>query len=118
VIGTIFAYGQTSSGKTHTMKGDGKSEFGIIPFAIADIFAHIEQTRSREFLLRCAYMEIYNENIADLLVRETLAGLSMYVRRLDIRLCATDARFEFEDPRVGREGRVCRWTQGGDSVFS
>ena len=58
--GTIFAYGQTSSGKTHTMKGDNDAP-GIIPLAISDIFTYIEQTTSREFLLRCSYLEIYNE---------------------------------------------------------
>jgi hypothetical protein len=84
-VGTIFAYGQTSSGKTHTMKGDGKSEFGIIPFAIADIFAHIENTTSREFLLRCSYMEIYNEVIADLLVRE--ARTEPHVRLTSTLVC-------------------------------
>jgi len=42
VNGTIFAYGQTSSGKTHTMKGDPESP-GIIPLTIAEIFGFIRQ---------------------------------------------------------------------------
>ena len=44
VNGTIFAYGQTSSGKTHTMKGDPDSP-GIIPLAISEIFMFIQQVR-------------------------------------------------------------------------
>lgn len=40
--GTLFAYGQTASGKTHTIMGD-KSELGIIPLAVQDVFNHIEQ---------------------------------------------------------------------------
>mmetsp|Transcript_8679 Transcript_8679/g.36164 ORF Transcript_8679/g.36164 Transcript_8679/m.36164 type:complete len:1406 (+) Transcript_8679:84-4301(+) len=64
--GTIFAYGQTSSGKTHTMEGDKKSP-GIIPLAVRDIFTYIKNCPDREFLLRVSYMEIYNENIRDLL---------------------------------------------------
>uniref|UniRef100_A0A0K2TD80 Centromere-associated protein E n=1 Tax=Lepeophtheirus salmonis TaxID=72036 RepID=A0A0K2TD80_LEPSM len=64
--GTIFAYGQTSSGKTHTMMGD-EDEAGVIPAAIDQIFASIEATQNREFLLRVSYLEIYNENIVDLL---------------------------------------------------
>nr|KAJ3423065.1 hypothetical protein HK105_003505 [Polyrhizophydium stewartii] len=40
VNGTIFAYGQTSSGKTHTMMGDS-SEPGIIPLALERVFRHI-----------------------------------------------------------------------------
>ncbi|KAJ3677193.1 hypothetical protein LUZ60_002917 [Juncus effusus] len=67
--GTVFAYGQTSSGKTHTMKGS-KTEPGIIPMAINDLFNIIEKDVDREFLLRMSYMEIYNEDINDLLVPE------------------------------------------------
>eukprot|EP01147_Barroeca_monosierra_P010979 gene10979-3051_t len=64
--GTIFAYGQTSSGKTHTMMGDSNA-CGIVPLAIQDIFHNIEKTPDREFLLRVSFMEIYNEIISDLL---------------------------------------------------
>ncbi|ORY05417.1 kinesin-domain-containing protein [Basidiobolus meristosporus CBS 931.73] len=66
VNGTIFAYGQTSSGKTFTMHGT-KEEPGIIPMAIEDIFRYILETPDREFLLRVSYLEIYNEVIKDLL---------------------------------------------------
>ena len=41
-LGTLFAYGQTSSGKTHTMMGDGKYK-GVIPKAIGEIFDYIEK---------------------------------------------------------------------------
>lgn len=64
--GTIFAYGQTSSGKTHTMQGTEWNR-GIIYRAVDDIFAFIRKTPQREFLLRISYMEIYNEIIRDLL---------------------------------------------------
>ena len=40
---------------------------GIIPRAMKDIFAHIRRTPTREYLLRCSYLEIYNEAIHDLL---------------------------------------------------
>lgn len=63
---TIFAYGQTSSGKTFTMNGD-KSCPGIIPMAIDDIFTHIQNTPNREFLMRVSYLEIYQENLNCLL---------------------------------------------------
>ncbi|XP_073389488.1 kinesin-like protein KIN-7C, mitochondrial [Physcomitrium patens] len=66
VNGTVFAYGVTSSGKTHTMHGDQKSP-GIIPLAVKDVFSIIQETPSREFLLRVSYLEIYNEVINDLL---------------------------------------------------
>ncbi|KAI3769704.1 hypothetical protein L6452_00816 [Arctium lappa] len=66
VNGTVFAYGVTSSGKTHTMHGDHHSP-GIIPLAIKDVFSIIQDTPGREFLLRVSYLEIYNEVINDLL---------------------------------------------------
>ncbi len=55
--GTVFAYGQTSSGKTFTMRGS-EEEQGIIPLAVADIFRLIEEHQEREFLLRVSYMEV------------------------------------------------------------
>ncbi|XP_049741556.1 centromere-associated protein E isoform X5 [Elephas maximus indicus] len=64
--GTIFAYGQTASGKTHTMMGS-QDYLGVIPRAIHDIFKKIKEFPDREFLLRVSYMEIYNETITDLL---------------------------------------------------
>ncbi|XP_019179447.1 PREDICTED: LOW QUALITY PROTEIN: kinesin-like protein KIN-7C, mitochondrial [Ipomoea nil] len=66
INGTVFAYGVTSSGKTHTMHGEQKSP-GIIPLAIKDVFGIIQETPGREFLLRVSYLEIYNEVINDLL---------------------------------------------------
>ncbi|XP_059297686.1 kinesin-like protein KIN-7O isoform X1 [Lycium ferocissimum] len=67
--GTVFAYGQTSSGKTHTMRGSA-TEPGVIPMAVQDLFNFIEEEMDREFLLRMSYMEIYNEEINDLLAPE------------------------------------------------
>ncbi|KAL4565287.1 hypothetical protein LXL04_029375 [Taraxacum kok-saghyz] len=67
--GTVFAYGQTNSGKTHTMRGSSV-EPGVIPLAVHDLFDMIQQDVDREFLLRMSYMEIYNEEINDLLAPE------------------------------------------------
>ncbi|KAK9756502.1 hypothetical protein RND81_01G102200 [Saponaria officinalis] len=65
--GTVFAYGQTSSGKTFTMNGS-ENDPGIIHRAIKDVFDTIQKNDEREFLIRVSYMEIYNEEINDLLV--------------------------------------------------
>ncbi|KAH7909035.1 P-loop containing nucleoside triphosphate hydrolase protein [Hygrophoropsis aurantiaca] len=62
----IFAYGQTASGKTFTLSGN-EDQPGIIPRAMKDVFAYIRRTPTREYLLRCSYLEIYNETIYDLL---------------------------------------------------
>ncbi|XP_067632229.1 kinesin heavy chain [Eurosta solidaginis] len=68
--GTIFAYGQTSSGKTHTMEGvigdSGKQ--GIIPRIVNDIFNHIyTMEMNLEFHIKVSYYEIYMDKIRDLL---------------------------------------------------
>ncbi|XP_037101643.1 centromere-associated protein E [Syngnathus acus] len=65
--GTIFAYGQTSSGKTFTMMGSDHVP-GVIPLAIDGVFETIKKCPEKEFLLRVSYMEIYNETVSDLLV--------------------------------------------------
>uniref|UniRef100_A0A5B7BK84 Putative centromere-associated protein E isoform X3 n=1 Tax=Davidia involucrata TaxID=16924 RepID=A0A5B7BK84_DAVIN len=67
--GTVFAYGQTNSGKTHTMRGS-TTECGVIPLAVQELFDSIQEDMDREFLLRMSYMEIYNEEINDLLAPE------------------------------------------------
>ncbi|XP_066338203.1 kinesin-like protein KIN-7L [Miscanthus floridulus] len=67
--GTAFAYGQTSSGKTFTMNGS-EADPGIIPHAVRDVFDTVRQADDREFLIRVSYMEIYNEEINDLLTIE------------------------------------------------
>ena len=69
--GTIFAYGQTGTGKTFTMEGVNEPPElrGIIPRAFHQIFDAIA-TRGgsdTEFLVRASYLEIYNEDIRDLL---------------------------------------------------
>ncbi|XP_010423314.1 PREDICTED: kinesin-like protein KIN-7L, chloroplastic [Camelina sativa] len=76
INGTIFAYGVTSSGKTHTMHGDQRSP-GIIPLAVKDAFSIIQETPKREFLLRVSYFEIYNEVVNDLL---NPAGQNLRIR--------------------------------------
>ncbi|KAI7902099.1 P-loop containing nucleoside triphosphate hydrolase protein [Cokeromyces recurvatus] len=63
---TVFAYGQTASGKTFTMMGT-ETEPGVIPRSVSQIFDFIKKAATREFLLRVSYLEIYNETIKDLL---------------------------------------------------
>ncbi|XP_052609527.1 kinesin heavy chain [Peromyscus californicus insignis] len=68
--GTIFAYGQTSSGKTHTMEGKlhDPQLMGIIPRIARDIFNHIySMDENLEFHIKVSYFEIYLDKIRDLL---------------------------------------------------
>ncbi|XP_009140424.1 kinesin-like protein KIN-7F isoform X1 [Brassica rapa] len=67
---SIFAYGQTSSGKTYTMSA-------ITEFAVADIFNYIFQHEERAFSVKFSAIEIYNEAIRDLLSSD---GTSLRLR--------------------------------------
>ena len=69
--GTVFAYGQTAAGKTHTMLGS-KSNPGVLPLAVNEIMEAISRARHRAFLIRCSYIEIYKEQITDLIGKRTL----------------------------------------------
>uniref|UniRef100_A0A8C8AWX4 Kinesin family member 15 n=1 Tax=Otus sunia TaxID=257818 RepID=A0A8C8AWX4_9STRI len=76
--GTIFAYGQTGSGKTFTMMGPSDSDNfthslrGVIPRSFEYLFFLIEREKEKagngkSFLCKCSFIEIYNEQIFDLL---------------------------------------------------
>ncbi|WCJ21925.1 Kinesin-like protein KIN-7A [Euphorbia peplus] len=67
---TIFAYGQTSSGKTYTMRG-------ITEKAVHDIYNHIINTPQRDFTIKISGLEIYNENVRDLLNSESGRNLKL-----------------------------------------
>ncbi|KAL3912442.1 MAG: hypothetical protein SGILL_006880, partial [Bacillariaceae sp.] len=101
---TILAYGQTGAGKTFTMgtaSGDDSSDTdGIIPRACADLFAQIDERCDGNAQVELSYLEIYNEEIRDLMVtdgdshagglkiRETLNG-EVYVSGLSARPVAS-----------------------------
>ncbi|KAG9476015.1 hypothetical protein GDO78_002862 [Eleutherodactylus coqui] len=76
--GTIFAYGQTGSGKTFTMLGPSDSDNfthnlrGVIPRSFEYLFFLINREKEKagdgkSFLCKCSFIEIYNEQIFDLL---------------------------------------------------
>ena len=70
INGTLFCYGQTSSGKTFTMEGirEDNNLKGIIPRMMEYIFDLIPKASSDiEFSVKCQYYQIYNEKIQDLL---------------------------------------------------
>jgi hypothetical protein len=76
---TIFAYGQTGTGKTFTMEGftysSSDTQRGIIPRSIDEIFNYIESLSNSDtkFMVRASYLQIYNESISDLLKPEKIS---------------------------------------------
>ncbi|KAL5765965.1 hypothetical protein ACOSP7_016582 [Xanthoceras sorbifolium] len=73
---TIFAYGQTGTGKTYTMEGGARkkngefpSDAGVIPRAVKQIFDILE-AQSAEYSMKVTFLELYNEEISDLLALE------------------------------------------------
>uniref|UniRef100_A0A6U5EEF3 Kinesin-like protein n=1 Tax=Corethron hystrix TaxID=216773 RepID=A0A6U5EEF3_9STRA len=78
--GTIFAYGQTGAGKTHTMEGfpSDPDLRGIIPNAFQHIFDHVTLGSTNEnYLVRASYFEIYNEEIRDLISNSPKTSLEL-----------------------------------------
>ncbi|XP_067873914.1 kinesin-like protein KIF3C isoform X2 [Heterodontus francisci] len=70
--GTVFAYGQTGTGKTYTMQGiwAEPEKRGIIPNSFEQIFTHISRSQDQQYLVRASYLEIYQEEIRDLLNKD------------------------------------------------
>ncbi|KAK1945965.1 Kinesin-like protein KIF6 [Phytophthora citrophthora] len=68
--GTILAYGQTGSGKTYTITGgEHYADRGIIPRVLSTIFEEFEKKPNMRYSCYISYLEIYNENVYDLLDR-------------------------------------------------
>ena len=67
--GTIFAYGQSGSGKTYTMYGDNifdNQKKGIIPRILNEIFDRMEKIDDVDFTVKLSVLEIYKEILYDL----------------------------------------------------
>ncbi|XP_008277247.1 kinesin-like protein KIF3C isoform X2 [Stegastes partitus] len=116
--GTIFAYGQTGTGKTYTMQGAwmDPDKRGVIPNSFDHIFTHISRSQSdRQYLVRASYLEIYREEIRDLLdpnhataraleLRES-PETGVYVRDLTSCVCKSIKEIE-EVMNVGNQARA------------
>ncbi|KAI5749788.1 hypothetical protein M8J76_010202 [Diaphorina citri] len=95
--GTIFAYGQTGTGKTYTMEGSKESaeSKGVIPNSFDQIFSHIARTENKQYLIRASYLEIYQEEIRDLLDKDQSKRYELrenpdsgvYVKNLQSYIC-------------------------------
>uniref|UniRef100_A0A673CN25 Kinesin-like protein n=1 Tax=Sphaeramia orbicularis TaxID=375764 RepID=A0A673CN25_9TELE len=116
--GTIFAYGQTGTGKTYTMQGAwlDPEKRGVIPNAFDHIFTHISRSQSdKQYLVRASYLEIYREEVRDLLdpnhanaraleLRES-PDTGVYVRDLTSCVCKSIKEIE-EVMNMGNQARA------------
>lgn len=88
---TIFAYGQTGAGKTFSMLGSSGEEenfSGVIFQAMSDVFNRVAgRGEDEQFVVSCSYLEIYNEEIFDLLAKPGAVGEKLQL---------------FEEPGLGR----------------
>lgn len=102
--GTIFAYGQTGTGKTFTMEGlrGDEEKKGVIPRSFEHIFSHIAQSKDEQYLVRASYLEIYQEEIRDLLAKNQNVRLELkerpdtgvYVKDLASFVCKSQSEIE------------------------
>ncbi|ESO99159.1 hypothetical protein LOTGIDRAFT_69828, partial [Lottia gigantea] len=82
---SLFAYGQTGSGKSYSMVGYGNNK-GIVPLACEDLFKGIADKRvnakkDEEYQVTLSMLEIYNEQVRDLLNTKTLQKGGLKVRQ-------------------------------------
>jgi centromeric protein E len=77
--GTLLAYGQTASGKTHTLMGSPE-EPGIIPRAVFGVFDAIAEANYSNVVVRVSYIEVYNEELRDLFASSESEGVREGVR--------------------------------------
>lgn len=121
---TIFAYGQTGTGKTYTMTGSYKKpdQKGIIPNAFDHIFTQISRSsEEKSFVVTVTFLEIYNEDVHDLLsstpnknleIRERI-DIGVYVKELSgYTVDSVDSIKELM--RRGNRNRITRATLMND----
>eukprot|EP00937_MAST-01D_sp_MAST-1D-sp2_P000749 g749.t1 len=75
---TMFAYGQTGTGKTWTMEGDlgAKQDMGIIPRSVQHMFTKLEKSKV-DFSMKLSVLQVYNEGLYDLLDPGTKKSLTL-----------------------------------------
>ena len=87
--GCIFAYGQTGAGKTYTIQGNGldtnidMDKRGILPrvfeYLFSEIYNENDKSSKMDYLIKCGYLEIYNEHIQDLVINFAIIYIIMLI---------------------------------------
>lgn len=117
--GTIFAYGQTGTGKTYTMQGvsTDPEKRGVIPNSFQHIFTQISRSQNQKYLVRSSYLEIYQEDIRDLLCKDNNKKLELkenpdygvYVKDLSSVVTKNAAEIEHV-MNIGNQSRTVGFT--------
>jgi len=102
--GTVFAYGQTGCGKSFSMQGitDPANQRGIIPRSFEHIFEAIDSSENMKYLVHASYLEIYNEDVRDLLGEDVKKKLDLkehpdkgvYVHNISLHAVSNTAECE------------------------
>ncbi|KAI8917458.1 armadillo-type protein [Entophlyctis helioformis] len=136
--GTILAYGQTGAGKTFTMTGatENYKHRGLIPRAISHVFREISERPTLAFTVRISYLEVYNEQMVDLLSTlgdgtaqpETMTVVedkmgSTHVKGLTIQLASNEEEalnllFEGETNRSISEHQLNKTSSRSHCIFT
>ncbi|KAA8518831.1 hypothetical protein F0562_016395 [Nyssa sinensis] len=137
---TIFAYGQTGTGKTYTMEGEGRKEkngefhndAGVIPRAVQQIFDILE-AQNTEYSMKVTFLELYNEEISDLLALDDKSKKpivlmedgkgAVFVRGLEEEIvCTADEIFKILEKGSARkhtaESLLNKQSNRSHSIFS
>lgn len=108
---TIFAYGQTGTGKTYTMCGpagsvpEQQSESGIIPRLIRLLFENLKTSPPEDHSVTVSYLEIYNEMLTDLLLDENVPSTT------NMKRSATPMPLRIVEDKQSRSIRVVNLTE-------
>ncbi|KAG7193621.1 kinesin motor protein cin8 [Scheffersomyces spartinae] len=108
---TIFAYGQTGTGKTYTMCGpagsvpEQQSESGIIPRLIRLLFENLKTSPPKDHSVTVSYLEIYNEMLTDLLLDENVPSTT------NMKRSATQMPLRIVEDKQSRSIRVVNLTE-------
>jgi centromeric protein E len=128
IHGSIFAYGQTSSGKTYTMQGTAlrstrrltlkkenqveteqdrrpEDSDGLVQLAVKDLFDEMARRSDVEYLVRVSYLEVYNETVKDLLVSPTAPAAKRRDSTVHIREHPVTGVFTDNSERVVTDAR-------------
>ena len=82
--GLIFTYGMTNAGKTFTVIGSPNNP-GILPQSLILLFDYYQNNKLNDFNLFCNFVEIYNEEVFDLLSNDELGKNKFYKKKLNVK---------------------------------